>query len=105
MVLIEFVSELLLGDSFTKTLTKTVLLPLADGDHIKPSHGHCNERYAAPAVLCATNLRCPWGLQNGQTQGMTPHELSTLVSGHLQHLQLASEVEVGVAAAAPAHCC
>jgi hypothetical protein len=54
-----------------------VLLPLADGDHTEPSRGHCIERYAAPAPLCAANLRRPWGLQNGQTQGddssRTPH--------------------------------
>ena len=44
--------------------------------------------YAALAPLCATSLWRPWGLQNGQRQGMTPHELRPLVSMHLRHLYL-----------------
>jgi hypothetical protein len=55
-----------------KTPTKTVLLPLADGDHTKPSRDRCTEQCVTHAPQYATNLRRPWDQQNEQRQGDGP---------------------------------
>jgi hypothetical protein len=79
-----------------------VLLPLADGDHTQPSHSYSTEQCATHAPQYAANLRHPWDQQNGQRQGIAPHELCLLCLWAPVASELALEVEVGVAAAAPA---
>jgi hypothetical protein len=66
----------------------TGLLLSIDRDHTELSPCHHTKRYATPAPQCTTSLQHPWGQKNEQTLGMTSHELSTLVPGHLRHLRL-----------------
>jgi hypothetical protein len=76
MVLAEYVSEFLLGDSVggwhgwrDRTPTKTVLLLSTDEDHTELSPCRRIERCATPAPRCAANLQHPWGQKSERTLG------------------------------------
>jgi hypothetical protein len=88
-----------------KTPTMTVLLLLAGRDHTKPSHDRCTKQCATHAPQYAANSRHPWGQQNGQRQGMAPHEFCPLVPGHRWHLNLHLRLRCGLLLLHLLHCC
>jgi len=65
MVVTEVVPEVLSGDGFRVgmggkvRLPPRLLLPLADGDHIEPSHDRCTGQCATHVPRYATNLQHP----------------------------------------------
>jgi hypothetical protein len=79
-----------------------VLLPLAVEDHTTLSHDRCTEQCATHVSRYAVNLRRPWDQQNGQRQGDDPSWIMFACLWAPVASGLAPEVEVGVAAAAPA---